>query len=224
MLDMLGDGPSNNIVMTLRNAKRKREEGDESDCKLDLDINNVFSILDDKIKEQIKNQKENMNEILDNIDQSLKKASSQGKGSCHSICKGWGRGQRDGGLHWGTYKATVSRQGVFRINMNEELARPMISAITVIWEQQLVNATKKTLEKQIEDQGKMFKELDEEAQTLAAELNLKKEGEAMKTRNSEDIRDQLELILQNSLSTFEKNQRLESRKIEEVVKDAMEST
>jgi hypothetical protein len=45
----------------------------------------------------------------------------------------WGRGQREGGMHWATYKATVRRNGEFRLNMNEELTAPVFRAVSVQW-------------------------------------------------------------------------------------------
>jgi hypothetical protein len=39
----------------------------------------------------------------------------------------------EGGLHWGTYRATVRRNGAFRINMNEQLAEPVFRAVSTYW-------------------------------------------------------------------------------------------
>ena len=47
----------------------------------------------------------------------------------------WRRGGADGGgLHWATYKACCRREGEWRVNMNEELASPILTSVSSAWE------------------------------------------------------------------------------------------
>jgi hypothetical protein len=57
----------------------------------------------------------------------------------------WGQGQRDGGMHWATYRATVRRDGEFRLNMNVELTEPVFRAVSVQWEQAFVGTLNREL-------------------------------------------------------------------------------
>ena len=57
----------------------------------------------------------------------------------------WGRPNTQGGLHWATYKATIRRNGVFRINMNEELTAPILKAVSVQWEKAFLSGMQRTL-------------------------------------------------------------------------------
>lgn len=50
-------------------------------------------------------------------------------------------------MHWATYKATTRRNGVFRLNMNEELTAPILKAVSVQWEQAFLSGLQRTLNK-----------------------------------------------------------------------------
>eukprot|EP01051_Picozoa_sp_SAG22_P013015 SAG22_NODE_1412_length_4477_cov_8.593878_3_plen_355_part_00 len=51
-----------------------------------------------------------------------------------------GGGGGGGGLHWATYKACCRRHGAWRIDMNENLADPVLRGITTNWEKVFVAA------------------------------------------------------------------------------------
>ena len=48
-------------------------------------------------------------------------------------------------MHWATYRATVRRDGEFRLNMNEELTEPVFRAVSVQWEQAFVGTLNREL-------------------------------------------------------------------------------
>ena len=49
-------------------------------------------------------------------------------------------GRKSVGLHWGTYRATVSREGIYKspsygqINFNEDLTDPIYKCLTIVWD------------------------------------------------------------------------------------------
>lgn len=101
MLENLDSSP-NIFAVTLNKAKRKKDGGQEISCKLDIDINKIFSDLENNTKEFFEILKTSMKEILDNLDDTLKDAANQGKIKCYKICKNWGLDRNEGGMHWGT--------------------------------------------------------------------------------------------------------------------------
>eukprot|EP00951_Prasinocladus_malaysianus_P041670 scaffold494573_cov53-Prasinocladus_malaysianus.AAC.1 len=53
--------------------------------------------------------------------------------SVMATVRGWGNKPREGGMAWTTYKAHTRRGGVFRCNMNEEMAEPVYRSVSTYW-------------------------------------------------------------------------------------------
>ncbi|TLS29371.1 hypothetical protein PpBr36_00947 [Pyricularia pennisetigena] len=56
------------------------------------------------------------------------------------VCRGWGAPRDEGGLHWGTLRATLKRKGAFngaagQRNFNLELLEPIMSHLASAWEE-----------------------------------------------------------------------------------------
>jgi len=70
----------------------------------------------------------------DQVAPQLEAGASQSSREALSTAEKWGAKQSQGGLHWATYKACLRRLGVWRIEMNEELAEPIFKAVSTGWE------------------------------------------------------------------------------------------
>ncbi|KAJ1635436.1 hypothetical protein T492DRAFT_836107 [Pavlovales sp. CCMP2436] len=67
--------------------------------------------------------------LKDTIEPQLQAGAGQAGQLAAQTAAGWGS------MHWATYKATVRRNGVFSINMNAELAEPVLRAVATHWQQ-----------------------------------------------------------------------------------------
>lgn len=77
--------------------------------------------------------------LTDNIFEKYERAVSNAAEASVPTCEKWGKKKNEGGLHWGTYRATVRRNGVFSgssgpRDFNGELAEPMIKQVASGWE------------------------------------------------------------------------------------------
>jgi hypothetical protein len=90
---------------------------------------------------------ESLNAVFDcDLNPSLAEGAETAEAEAMGKVQSWGDKYNAGGLHWATYKATVRRSGKFRIDMNEELAEPILAAVSTRWEQTFCGAVTKLLE------------------------------------------------------------------------------
>lgn len=102
------------------------------------------------------------------IFKAFKSAARRAAATATETVEGWGKPKSEGGLSWGTYRATCSREGVFKgttglRDFNSELLDPLQNKIAPSWEQvfsqtlpQGIDALGQDLSKLLEDfQGEM---------------------------------------------------------------------
>mmetsp|Transcript_23449 Transcript_23449/g.59853 ORF Transcript_23449/g.59853 Transcript_23449/m.59853 type:complete len:1022 (+) Transcript_23449:36-3101(+) len=82
----------------------------------------------------------------DHVTPQLQAGASDAASNALSKAEEWGIPVTQGGLHWATYKATTRRQGVFRINMNQELVNPVFKSVSTHWERAFVTGLSTTLD------------------------------------------------------------------------------
>jgi hypothetical protein len=74
----------------------------------------------------------------------LRAGAGSAQGECMEKMRGWGGGWSrsggGGGLHWATYKACCRRHGAWKVDMNEQLAEPVLSGISTNWERVFVSS------------------------------------------------------------------------------------
>ena len=93
--------------------------------------------------------------VTSSLEPALKTGAAKGIAAAMPICQSWGsksrrtkqfRDPQHNGLYWGTYNATVRREGVFTspsagaIDMNQELADPMEKEFSTDWQRTMDNA------------------------------------------------------------------------------------
>lgn len=89
-------------------------------------------------------RKSMLDQIMMDVIPSLKEGASHACADASATAEGW----RAGGsrLHWATYKATVRREGAWRLDMNSELAEPILTAVSTRWERTFVSGLRGKLE------------------------------------------------------------------------------
>ena len=65
----------------------------------------------------------------------LQEGQKEAAQAAPSSVQPWCRPMGQGGLHWATFRATVTRHGKFREDWNEVLATPMLRRLSASWEQ-----------------------------------------------------------------------------------------
>ncbi|KAF9636827.1 hypothetical protein BFW01_g7723 [Lasiodiplodia theobromae] len=113
----------------------KLREADHELCRV---VNETLSGLSEALTEN----------IYDKYDRAIANASD----ASISTAEGWGKPRNQGGLHFGTYRATTRRNGVFSgasgpRDFNGELAEPMIKQIATGWERAFQRALPAQLDK-----------------------------------------------------------------------------
>ncbi|KAJ1493568.1 hypothetical protein T484DRAFT_2738861 [Baffinella frigidus] len=68
-------------------------------------------------------------------------------------------------MHWGTYKATCRRHGVFRMDWNTEMAEPVFRAVSTEWERVFVSSLAKELAATRAEMLKILKTLHDKIAT-----------------------------------------------------------
>ena len=84
--------------------------------------------------------------IAEQILPNLHSGATDATEECSATARGWSAHRSEGGLHWATYRATVRRDGEFRINMNEQLSEPVFRAVSTYWERVFVGKLREELE------------------------------------------------------------------------------
>ena len=72
--------------------------------------------------------------LNDSVLSALKRGASDGEASVSAIVRSWSKSPQNGGINWSTYKATFRRLGEWRINFNEMISEPIMSAAASGWE------------------------------------------------------------------------------------------
>ena len=138
---------------------------------------NIFEQLHTPLRQKLQQLLQNFDiELSKKFDQKIKPRLTNGAVDAGKKCvmtsqqwsMSWTR-NGGGGLHWGTYKACCRREGTWRINMNEELASPILASVGSAWESvfvQELDHSLNTLKKGIVQHVKCFH--DELAPRLVA--------------------------------------------------------
>ena len=90
--------------------------------------------LKDMIAAETDSFAHNLDAKVAELKPKLKAGAATATDACVEKMEKYGKGYRQGGLHWATYKATCRRHGEWRVNMNEELAMPVFERITAEWD------------------------------------------------------------------------------------------
>ncbi|TLD26549.1 hypothetical protein PspLS_04663 [Pyricularia sp. CBS 133598] len=68
------------------------------------------------------------------------------------VCRAWSAPQKEGGMHWKTYQATLKRKGCYhgasgQRNFNRELLEPIMAPVALAWEETFQRRVPKTIKK-----------------------------------------------------------------------------
>ena len=97
---------------------------DALEARLDADLRKHCQALTSKMQMHFKGT------IGPQLEEGAHKASHE----CMATARKWSAAPSAGGMFWGTYKATTRRHGVFRIDMNQELAEHIFRTVSTVWE------------------------------------------------------------------------------------------
>jgi len=127
------------------------------------------------------------------------------------------------GLHWSTYKAHCRRNGEWKINMNEALAAPILTAVSTNWEKVFVRILSEQLGMLMLDVEKEFREMQDMLlpQLVSAGLD---ESRLTMIRGPIDqaLKTRAEAAVDAAKEAVQNKQRELSRSIAPEIKNAME--
>ncbi|RAL00728.1 uncharacterized protein BO80DRAFT_465201 [Aspergillus ibericus CBS 121593] len=108
---------------------------DSKRLEIEADFNNAFGNLEKGMRELGKGFNSDLEKIFrENVTNDLDRAACWATLQFPQTVSRWNGPEKDGGLHWQTYRATCRRYGVFRDkDMNKELAEPMLDKIVGGW-------------------------------------------------------------------------------------------
>ena len=89
-------------------------------------------------------RKDMLDQIMMDVIPSLKEGAAQACADASTTAAAWRAGESR--MHWATYKATVRREGTFRLDMNSELAEPILTAVSTRWERTFVSGLRGKLD------------------------------------------------------------------------------
>lgn len=98
-----------------------------------------FKDLDSALRQAIKDCHSAMQQDLEKLYKKFDRLIPMASGNAVEITTGWGKSRSDGGLFWGTYKATCRRDGKFSgssglKDFNAELFEPINKQLAGVWE------------------------------------------------------------------------------------------
>lgn len=165
----------------------------------------------------------NLNEVFDcDLNPSLADGAGAAEQEAMGKVQSWGSTYTTGGLHWATYKATIRRNGKFRIDMNDELAEPILSAVSTRWEKTFCGAVTKLLE---ELSGGIQSELKQALETLNDKLTQagleKAQIDMLKTVLDTEVKQKFSSSVGRVLKAVQEQQKELSRSVAPQIQEAM---
>jgi hypothetical protein len=171
---------------TLSANQKQSEEAFLHKCLRELE-----KALDNAVRDSTKEMKQTLStHVFEKYHEAVKAAEAQAL----STAQGWGAHRAEGGLHWGTYKATVRRSGVYcgaagARDFNQELVEPMTKLIASGWEKAFQRRLPQVLDEYTKTSKKLLNEFHKKVEARASERGVGIAGISM---------------LSNQIKTYEK--------------------